>query len=232
MFLRGTLIVALLALALGGCGSDPPRPSREREPVAEPSRQLEEPDRPKLVEVPDVTGMDGREAVEAIEAEGLYASHDEDDPAGCTVEGQDATGEVKPDTEVVLTLECHQRDWQAREGGAWDLFASSFAWGAQKGCSVLFSLSPTAVLYAGGRRYTSSDCRLAADDNPESADVQIPEETPDDPRALGISLGLVHGCNALFDAEPIHVLSYGNDAFTAQDCVGALEVRRAPRGSP
>jgi hypothetical protein len=225
------LLCALFTLALGGCGSDSTKPPREREPVAEPSAQLEEPEGAKLVEVPDVTGMDGQEAVEAIEAEGLYASHDEDDPAGCTVEDQDATGEVEPDTEVILTLECHQRDWEARQGSAWDLFVSSFAWGAQKGCGVLFSFSPTAALYASNREYRQNDCRLATDDDPQSAEVQIPQEAPDDPRALGISLGLVHGCRALFDAEPIHVLSYGNEGFTADDCVGALEVRRAPRRS-
>ena len=232
MFLRSALLVALLALALGGCGSDPPvKQPREREPVAESSAQFEERDPAELVEVPDVTGMDGREAVEVIEAEGLYASHDEDDPAGCTVDDQAPTGEAEPEAEVILTLECRQRDWKKREGSDWDLFVSSFAWGARKGCDVLFSFSPTAALYARNREYTPNDCRLATDDDPESADVGIPEEAPDDPRALGVSLGLVHGCNALFDAEPIHVLSHGNNAFTAADCVGALEVRRAPRRS-
>ncbi len=232
---RSALLAALLAVLLGGCSSDSDRRARvkpsaaDRAPPAEPEARLGE--EPALVKVPDVTGMDGREAVDAIEAKGLHAVHDEDDPTGCTVDDQDETGEVEPGAEVVLTLECRQRDWENREGRAWELFASSFAWGAEKGCGVLFSFSPTAVLNAGGRAYTRSDCSRAADDDPESANVEVPKEVPDEPGALGTSLGLVHGCNALFDAGPIHVLSNGTRAFTARDCVGALGVRRGPRPS-
>ncbi len=225
VFLRTLLVTALLVPALGACGSDPPAPPAQREPAAEESVQLEGPKAEALVKVPDVTGMDGQEAVDAIEAEGLYASHDEDDPAGCTVKDQDETGEVEPETKVILTLDCRQRDWEDREGDAWDLFVSSFARGAEKGCDVLFSLSPTAVLYANGREYRSSDCSLATDEDPRSAAAEIPEEAPADPEALGISLGLVHGCNALFDSRLIAVLTYGNRSFTADRCVAALEVR-------
>lgn len=230
--LRSALLAVLLGVLLSGCSSDTDRSPPEQPSVVEQGRQ-EEPEtglaeEARLVEVPDVVGMDGQEAVNAIEAEGLYASHDEDDPAGCTVEDQDETGEVEPETKVVITLECLQRDWENREGSAWELFVASFASGADKGCGVLFSFSPTATLYAGNREYTPNDCRLATDDDPESADVEIPGEAPDDPRALGISLGLVHGCNALFDAKLIRVLFYGNDGFTADRCVAALDVRRRP----
>ncbi len=234
--LRSALLVVLLGVLLGGCFWDsdytPPakRSTAAEEPPEEPERGLVEETR--LVKVPDVTGKDGQEAVDAIEAKGLYASHDEDDPAGCTVEDQDETGEVEPGTEVGLTLECRQRDWESREGSAWRLFVSSFAWGADKGCGVLFSFSPTGALYdTAGREYRADDCRRATDDDPGVADVEVPAKAPDHPEALGLSLGLVHGCNALFDAERIFVLSYGNERFTAASCVGALEVTRQPSPS-
>ena len=228
------LLPLLLAVLVSGCGSErtPSRPAQS--PPAAQAQQDEPEAETKLVDVPDVVGMDAQEAVEAIEAEGARAIHDEEDAAGCVVDEQDPTGEVEPRTEVILTLDCRQREWEDREGSAWQLFVSSFARGAQKGCDVLFSFSPTATLYAGGREYRPSDCRVATDEDPASANVGIPQEAPDEPDALGLSLGLVHGCKALFDAQPIGLLSYGNAGYTAHDCVQALEVRRrpAPQRSP
>ncbi len=234
MVLRSALLAVLLCALLGGCQSDddrpPPKPaSAAAKESAEEPEIVEETQR---VKVPDVTGMDGREAVDAIEAEGLHASHDEADPAGCIVEDQGVTGEVEADSEVILTLECRQRDWENRDGRDWALFSSSFRRGADKGCGVLFSFSPTGALYdTAGREYRADDCRRATDDDPGVADVEVPAKAPDHPEALGLSLGLVHGCNALFDAERIFVLSYGNERFTGATCVGALEVTRQPSPS-
>lgn len=210
------LVAALVGLSLGCQGDD------KGQPVPDDSPQAVEPSI-ELVQVPDVIGEDGQDAVDAIEAEGLTASHDELDPTGCTVEDQDETGEVEPETEVVLTLDCRQRDWESREGDDWDLFASSFAVGAGEGCEALFSLSPNGALYADDDEYTSTECSLATYDDPESASVTIPAEVPDDSEAVGESLGFDHGCNALFDQEAIDVLSYGTDDFTADDCMAAGE---------
>lgn len=216
VFLRSALLVLLVGALFAGCASEADSP-----PAEEPAAEQAPPAEPELVEVPDVTGMDGQEAVDSIEAEGLYASHDEDDPAGCTVEVQDETGEVDPGTEVILTLDCRQRDWENREGEDWDLFSASFAVGAGEGCEALFSLSPDGTLYADDNEYTWTDCSLATDDDPESAGVDIPEEVPDDPEAGGESLGFDHGCNALFDAELVDALFYGTEGFTADDCLAA-----------
>lgn len=224
MLRRRLLLAALLGLALGACGSDSTDSPPQDEPAGEEPGQFETPEEEEhFVEVPDVTGMDGQEAVDEIEAEGLTASHDELDPAECTVEDQDETGEVEPDTEVVLTLDCRQRDWDNREGDEWDLFKSSFAVGTTDGCEALFSLSPDGSLYSDDDEYTSTDCTLATDDDPESAGVEIPEEVPEDPESVGRSLGFDHGCAALFEAELIDELYYGTDAFTADDCVAAGE---------
>ena len=225
VFPRKPLLAALLgAVLLGGCASD-----TDQSAPTEPAASEKQPRRPapvqdsgtQLVEVPDVTGMDGQDAVDAIEAEGLTASYDQDDPAGCTVEDQDETGRVEPDTEVILTLDCRQRDWENREGDDWDSFTASFAVGAGEGCDALFSLSPDGSLYDGDTEYTVTDCSLATSDDPESAQVEIPPDVPDDPEALGRSLGVDHGCHALFGAELIDVLSYGTDSFTADDCLTA-----------
>ncbi len=227
---RGVLVVVAIGLAISGCGSESteaPAPERQTPvpPRADSARDVEPvPDEvEELVEVPEVVGLEGQEAVDAIGAEGLTASHDEPDPAGCEVEDQDQMGEVEPGTEVVLTLDCRQRDWEARDGLDWLDFAAEFVNGAREGCDALFSLSPDGVLYADEDEYTVTDCRLAYEEDPESAGVEVPLEVPDDPAALGWSLGFDHGCEALFERELISVLSYGTDSFTAEDCVSAGE---------
>ncbi|MDQ3933452.1 MAG: hypothetical protein M3340_02350 [Actinomycetota bacterium] len=65
---------------------------------------------PTTVDVPDVVGMGAVDAQHEIEAVGeLVATFSEDplDAALCTVSDQDEVGEVPPDTQVVLTLECN-----------------------------------------------------------------------------------------------------------------------------
>lgn len=146
---------------LGGCASE-----TDQSAPAEPAGSEKQPRRPapvqdsgtQLVEVPDVTGMDGQDAVDAIEAEELTASYDEADPAGCTVDDQDETGEVRaghrsdPDARL-------PPDWENREGDDWDSFTASFAVGAGEGCEALFSLSPDGSLYGGDTEYTAAILR-------------------------------------------------------------------------
>jgi hypothetical protein len=89
----------LLAAALCCCGSGSSADGR-----TDPA--------PRLVDLPDVTGMPADKAKAAIESSGdLSATFDPepDDPSACKVTDQDQSGQVDPGTDVTLTLDCQSR---------------------------------------------------------------------------------------------------------------------------
>lgn len=211
-----SVAVALALLAVAGCGEDT---GSEGESTAPPPRAFvpEDDTAVETAAVPDVSYEDGQDAVDAIEAEELTATHDEDDPAGCTVEDQDPVGgtEADPGSEVVLTLDCSQRDWENREGDDWDEFVGGYEAGWTDGCEGVFDDSPDGRLFANEQEFTSFDCP-----SPGGADTtDVPADVPDDPSSVGRNLGVEDGCEALFDdVAPLGWLYYGEREFTSLDC--------------
>jgi hypothetical protein len=174
----------------------------------------------ELATVPDVTGEDGAEAVDMLETEGFLVSlGDEEgrDPSGCLVEDQDELGEVELGTEVVLTLDCRQVDWENQEGEDWELFSEAYASGWDEGCEEAFSLSVDGTLYYDEDEFTSTDCEL---NNPgDATSAEIPSDVPDDPESAGQELGVTDGCTSAFEDLSLDgTLYYGDEAFDASYC--------------
>jgi hypothetical protein len=181
------------------------------------------------VEVPDVTTLDGADAVAEIESAGFAAAltGTTDDPgldtgrdaAGCTVDDQDPAGgdTLAEGDEVTITVDCRQVDWDNQDGDGWDEFSTAFSEGFVQGCQALFDLSRDGELHADSSDYIGADCTNLEPDASDASDV--PSDVPDDPSAAGEELGLHDGCSALFDSEAITELYWGTDAYTAEDCL-------------
>lgn len=192
-------VMAVVVLAASGCGSDAPEPSAEesgerRERSTTPSAARE----PVLVEVSDVTGEDGQDAVDTLEGEGFTVDFVEDsgrDQAGCEVLSQDPEIEAEDGAEIVLELDCRQVDWENQEGQDWELFSAAYDSGFDAGCAdVFFEYGDGALYTDDGDEVTELDC--------PSADVfsaDVPGDVPDDPDVEGDVLGRSDGCEALFE---------------------------------
>lgn len=180
------------------------------------------------IEVPDVSGGDGAEAVSAIEAEGLTATlaDADDDPyfdssrdaTGCDVEDQDpATGEmIAEGDEVTITVSCAQVDWENHEGSAWESFTEAYRSGFDSGCEALFNESPDGSMYEDDTEYTALDCQ---NENPgDASSADIPDDVPGDPEAAGTELGELDGCTSMFDNGTVSSLNYGESSWTEADC--------------
>lgn len=210
------LTTALLLVGAAGCGSQVADSATESPPEA---------DTTSLVIVPDVTGADGSSAQSDLESEGLTATFDPvdpSDPAGCTVADQDPIGGTELDTEVdstdvTLTVECPQLDWESQEGDAWDEFNQAYTAGWGSGCTIAFEGSPDGTLHEDGMDYTASDCEV---NTPiDAANADIPVDVPNDPTADGTSLGEQDGCVSVFeDVSMTGTLYYGSQSFSAADC--------------
>jgi hypothetical protein len=208
--------VILLTVATAGCGGDTTEEPATTHVAAEETYS----DETDAVTVPDVIGEDGADAVDTLESEGLYVSFSEDDgrdPSGCTVEDQDETGEVDAETEVILTLDCRQVDWENQEGEDWDLFNEAYATGWDEGCDEAFTNSPDGSLYYDEEEFTSTDCQLNNPGDATSSD--IPPDVPDDPESEGEDLGITDGCTSAFeDLSYDGSLYYGDEAFDSRYC--------------
>lgn len=220
-------------LLLAGCGDtsgDDPSYSAE-DPAAEQQNEFdfgsEEPsgaepsEEPRLVDVPDTTGEDGADAVATLEDLGLTVSfYEEDgrDPSGCIVEEQDTVGEAEPESDVELTLDCRQVDWENQEGEDWDTFNSAYSSGWDTGCDNAFSQSPDGSLYYEEEEFTASDCQSNNPGDATSAD--IPSDVPDDPQYDGEELGRSDGCESAFsDLSPDGTYLYhGADSYDSSVC--------------
>src|SRR3954453_7384659 len=174
------------------------------------------------IEVPDVTGDDGADAVSSVEDAGLTATLADanDDPGfdtnreapGGGAPAQDpAGGDTAADgDEVTITVDCSHVDWDNREGPAWEAFSDAYSSGFDDGCQELFDSSPTGSLFENDVEYTATDCQ---NDNPgDGSDASdIPDEAPDDPEAAGTEAGELDGCQALFEQEGVSTLNYGTN---------------------
>lgn len=174
------------------------------------------------IEVPDVTGEDGADAVSEIEYVGLTTSSEDqdglsrDDGSGCTVQDQQPGGgdTAAEGDEVALTLDCRPVDWDNEEGAVWDEFTSGYETGFDEGCQALFDLTPDGSLYEDDTEYSSLDCPGADVSNSDK-----PGDVPDDPESEGHELGFVDGCSALFDDVVLTFELYnGDQSYTADDC--------------
>ncbi len=209
-------IAALLLLGVAGCGSQVADSANESSVAV---------DTTSLMVVPDVTGEDGSSAQSDLESEGLTATFDPvdpSDPAGCTVVDQDPVGGTELDTEVdstdvTLTVECPQLEWENQEGDAWDEFNQAYTAGWDSGCAIAFEGSPDGTLHEDGMDYTASDCEVNTPIDATNADT--PVDVPDDPTADGTSLGEQDGCVSAFeDVSMTGTLNYGSQSFSAADC--------------
>jgi len=117
------------------------------------------------------------------------------------VEHQDPPGgdEAEQGSDVALTVDCRQVDWENYEGDAWDGFSVAYADGFNEGCERLFALSPDGSLYAEDYEYTTVDCTNLEPDVSDEAD--LPVDVPDFPDSTGTELGVAAGCRAVFDAR-------------------------------
>ena len=205
---RGRVGVAVLvAFTLAGCGGDGSDGGdgrggdRDRENgTGSRAHATANAAGPELVEVPDVVGEDGQDAVDAVEAEGFSVDFIEEsgrDPSGCEVLSQDPEGEAEEAAEILLELDCRQVDWENQEGDDWELFSSAYESGWDSGCSDVFvNYSPDGALYTDdGDEVNDLDCPSAHD----ASNADLPADVPDDPEADGDALGQTDACEALFD---------------------------------
>src|SRR4051812_48315865 len=227
----GWIAVVLACLALAGCGTRDPAGS-------EPSSAVDE---SATIEVPDVTGDDGADAVSTVETDGLTATladanqdtgfDDTRDASGCEVTDQDPpAGEMAAEgDEVTITVDCAQADWEDQEGPAWESFSEAYSSGFDDGCQQLFDASPNGSFYEDDDEYTATDCQsLNPGDGAEATD--IPTDVPDDPDAAGAEIGELDGCQALFEQEGVASLNYGTDSITEDACpVGPPAVSATPK---
>jgi hypothetical protein len=197
------------------------------------------------ITVPDVTEQDGDDAQSQLEDAGLDVSYEPDraDATECHVTDQDppAGAELDPEsdvTEITLTLDCRQTDWQNQEGDDWDTFNSAYSDGWDTGCDDVFNSSPDgSTLHYDGEDYTSIDCQNGNPGDASGAD--LPDDVPDDPQSDGEALGEAGGCAYVFtDLAPTGALYYGTEQFTDALCPGggapaatAPEAKPAPKPS-
>jgi hypothetical protein len=218
-----SLLLILLALASAGC-AEATSDSRDAPSPAESYESAED-----GIEVPDVANDDGADAVSNIEAEGLTATlvdanddpgfDDARDATGCDVVDQDPAADhvVERDSEVTISVDCTQLDWENQEGSRWELFDEAYATGFDAGCEALFADSPNGSLYEDDVEYTATDCQ---NENPgagsEASD--LPTDVPDDPETVGTEVGELDGCTALFANQGVTSLNYGEASLTDLDC--------------
>jgi hypothetical protein len=221
-----------LAVVNGGCGesADSSGSVEEAAASADGSDEATEADEVSEggIEVPDVSGGDGADAVSSIETEGLTATlvDADDDPgfdssrdaSGCPVEDQDPeAGEMLADgDEVTITVSCAQVDWENQEGTAWESFNEAYRSGFDSGCEALFNESPDGALYEDDTEYSLLDCQNENPGDASSADV--PGDVPDDPEAAGTELGETDGCSSMFANGTVLSLNYGENSWTEADC--------------
>jgi hypothetical protein len=204
-----------------------------------PSGVVDAPSDVGPIEVPDVSGEDGADAVSDVEAASLTATLADanDDPgfdssrdaSGCEVTDQDpAAGDgAEHGDEVTITMDCSEVDWENQEGPAWDAFSDSYAAGFDDGCQALFDQSPNGSLYEDDYEYTVADCQ-SYNPGDASAASDLPGDVPDDPEADGADLGNLDGCQALFENDGVYTLNYGQDSYTEHDCPVDISAGAAP----
>jgi hypothetical protein len=199
------------------------------------------------IEVPDLIGEDGSDAVGAVENEGLTATladaNDDSgfdssrDGTGCQVTDQSPAGAeiVAEGEEVEITVDCAQVDWEKQEGPAWEAFDEAYDLAFDDSCRTLFDSSPNGSLYENDTEYTVDDCwNLNPVDAAEASD--IPTDVPDDPESAGTEIGELDGCQSLFEQDGVLSLNYGPDSITEDDCpIGATaptDSKPRPRSKP
>lgn len=188
------------------------------------------------VKIPDVTGDDAGEARDALEEMKFLVTLDPpSDPGGCIVGQQDPrAGEtVAAETEVTITVDCRQVEWESQEGQDWDAYTTGYSTGFTRACKALFALPAGGVLLESdsseevGGRHDEAECRneaVSADDPPSGV--------PDDPERTGEKQGVKAGCQTPFELASADVLFDGSQEYTAQDCRDAVEAAKdAPPAS-
>jgi hypothetical protein len=196
------LSIAVLCLAaglLGGCSTA--AGPEDVPPEQKPPKPLK-----PLPEVPDVVDLDGADAISELETEGFDSVSLEPDPytdgAGCTVLDQTPAGgeQVDQETDVTLTLDCRQVNWENLEGDDWQAFIDNYSQGFGDGCTALFNIAGEPLYdddpYENDyvTEYYVFDC-TGLEGDPED----VPIDVPDDPAGEGYSQGFDSGCQALFD---------------------------------
>jgi hypothetical protein len=223
--LAGLALLVLCITALAGCGSNTPQNAS----AGGGRGEVIDDETENGVDVPDLSGADGADAVSTVETEGLIATlaDADDDPSfdstrdatGCEVRDQEpVAGETVEDgTEITITVSCAQVDWENQKGPAWEAFDEAYTTGFDAGCDALFDQSPDGSLYEDDTEYTALDCQ---NENPgdASSGSDVPSDAPDDPEAAGTELGELDGCTALFDNGVVLSLNHGTDTWTDADC--------------
>jgi hypothetical protein len=227
-----TVVLLAICLALSACGLTSSPGADSEDTVAL--------DAESAIEVPDVSGADGAQAVSDIEDAGLepsLADANEDpgfdtarDATDCEVTDQDPVGgeSASEGDEVTITVDCAQVDWSNREGAQWAAFDESYTSAFDDGCRELFDQSRNGSFYEDDYEYTLVDCQ---NENPGDASdaSDVPTDVPDDPEGSGSDLGELDGCQALFENHGVVSLNYGADSITEDDCpMGAARSAAAP----
>ena len=227
-----TVVLLAICLVLSACGST-------SGPSADPEGTVAL-DAESAIEVPDVSGDDGAQAVSDVEDAGLETSladanndpgfDSTRDAADCEVTDQDpaAGGSASEGDEVTITVDCSQVDWSNQEGPQWEAFNDAYTSSFDDGCEALFDQSPNGSFYEDDYEYTTVDCE---NENPGDASdaSDVPTDVPDDPDGTGSELGELDGCRALFENQGVVSLNYGTDSITEEDCpIGVARSAAAP----
>ena len=223
-------VAALLLVFAGGCSTGTDSTGSTSGSSSEPAQVADDSSGDGGVEVPDVVGSDGADAVSQLEdagftvtlADGTGEDSEFDssrDASGCETTDQSPSGgdTASDGDDVEIQLDCRQTDWENQEGTAWDAYNEAYSSSFDDGCTELFSVSPDGSLYEDDTEYTEGDCQ-ALNPGDGSDDADLPSDVPDDAEASGTELGEVAGCRALFDEQGLSSLNYGTDSYTADDC--------------
>lgn len=222
--LVGTVAVLLAALILAGCSAEAGDVAEVQDDAAGNA----------LVQVPDVIGADAEEAQQSMSELGLSVALDPDrDAAGCTVQEQDpAAGETESESQVTLTLDCRQVDWENQEGESWDAYLDAYTTGYSDGCEALFAMSVSGLLFEQGapRELGTHDVDECVGEAGDPLDP--PADVPDEPEADGTEAGTQDGCQATFDLASDSILFERSIGYTVDDCLNAAAGSAAGEEKP
>jgi hypothetical protein len=118
---------------------------------------------------------------------------------------------------VTIEVDCAQTDWQHRRGNRWASFEAGYRHGYDVGCQSLFGRAPDGRLYDNDVQYTIDSCKRLLPVGARAA-PDVPLAVPGDARSVGVGLGMLDGCRALFDRDGVTLLTYGVHAIAAADC--------------
>ena len=215
--LRLLALAIALALGLTACGALDAGPGNDAAPFNSEDETFlivwsDSDDPGDLVEDLQFEGFEVDVALES--GEGVNSS----EVSECLLVSVNPAGSVEVGELIEVVVDCGQRDWDDRNGDAWEAFAAAYAEGYEDGCEELFDGSPDGSLYLDGLEYTSIDCPFVSELSLEVEQAaSIPSEIPDAPELEGERIGRTDGCSAMLDSVG-GALYYGYDEFNETYC--------------